>query len=97
MNAPASDVVHFKVGELVSIKVPKSDRPKTDCKRILGILVNQHGEKDPSTYRGNSLLPFQGAIPELTVDGWKDEKVISLRTASMFFSKAACPTTGSKT
>ena len=44
-------------------------------------------------YRGDSLLPFQGDIPELSVDGWKDEKVISLRTASMLFSKAACPVT----
>ena len=48
MNAPAPDVIHFKVGELVSIKVPRSDRHKTDCKRILGIVVSQHGEMDPS-------------------------------------------------
>ncbi|KAL3862880.1 hypothetical protein ACJMK2_008824, partial [Sinanodonta woodiana] len=46
-----------KFFELVSIKVSRSDRHKADCKRIIGIIVNQYGKKDPSYHFRYRLLP----------------------------------------
>ncbi len=47
------DIQHFKVGDIVSIKVPQEDRTSTDNKRLFARIL-----EEPYPYRYCVLIPL---------------------------------------
>ena len=84
----------FKVGDAVSVQIPRIDRAATDLHRLPCIVVARHGNKHfqyrllckygllESSYPESKLEAFAGAQQMRYIHDWEEAPVVSLREAA---------------
>lgn len=92
-KAKRRKVFTFSVGNIVSVRIPRIDRTSTDLYRAPCIVVEVLGKEYllyrlrccygvlKTCYGEGDLECYDGMLP-LEVNGWKNDKVISLREAA---------------